>query len=253
MIGVSQPGRAIERLRHQWPRPNQRWDRPNSESEVARMISSSGPPDRTDREYSDRVNPLQRVARNPTAYRWLVLKGRPIAVALESLLRFASTGRVGVLDLTGLPNVQVTTSGRKTGLARTATVQYVPAGDGLIVIGSNWGRERHPSWSANLKATERVTVRERGHRFTAKVRLLTGEERDQAWATVLVHWPNYQIAQDCAGARRFRLFLLTPIDDAHTSRACDLTKSTPLVAPRQWTDDCNVPSRPRKGGDQWTP
>ena len=194
------------------------------------MISSSGPPDRTDREYSDRVNPLQRVARNPTAYRWLVLKGRPIAVALESLLRFASTGRVGVLDLTGLPNVQVTTSGRKTGLARTATVQYVPAGDGLIVIGSNWGRERHPSWSANLKATERVTVRERGHRFTAKVRLLTGEERDQAWATVLAHWPNYQIAQDCAGARRFRLFLLTPIDDAHTSRACDLTKSTPLVA-----------------------
>ena len=217
------------------------------------MISSSGPPDRTDREYSDRVNPLQRVARNPTAYRWLVLKGRPIAVALESLLRFASTGRVGVLDLTGLPNVQVTTSGRKTGLARTATVQYVPAGDGLIVIGSNWGRERHPSWSANLKATERVTVRERGHRFTAKVRLLTGEERDQAWATVLVHWPNYQIAQDCAGARRFRLFLLTPTDDAHTSRACDLTKSTPLVAPRQWTDDCNVPSRPRKGGDQRTP
>src|SRR6516162_466136 len=192
-------------------------DRPNSESEVARMISSSGPPDRTGREYSDPVNPLQRVARNPTAYRWLVLKGRPIAVALESLLRFASTGRVGVLDLTGLPNVQVTTSGRKTGLARTATVQYVPAGDGLIVIGSNWGRERHPSWSANLKATERVTVRERGNRFTAKVRLLTGEERDQAWATVLAHWPNYQIAQDCAGARRFRLFLLTPIDDARVT------------------------------------
>jgi len=160
------------------------------------------------------VNPLKRVAQNPTAYRWLVLKGRPIAEALESLLRFASTGRMGVLDLTGLPNVQVTTSGRKTGLARTATVQYVPAGNGLILVGSNWGRECHPSWSANLKAAERVTVRERGHRFTAQVRLLTGEERDKAWATVLAQWPNYQIAQDCAAPRRFRLFLLTPTADA---------------------------------------
>ena len=157
-----------------------------------------------------RVNPLQRVARNPTAYRWLVLRGRAIAEALESLLRFATGGRVGVLDLAGLPNVQITTSGRKTGLARTATVQYVPDGDGMVLVGSNWGRKRHPSWSANLKATERAVVRRRGQRFVAKVRPLTGAERDKAWATVLAHWPNYQIAQDHAGARRFRLFLLTP-------------------------------------------
>ena len=133
-----------------------------------------------------------------------------MAEGVEALLRFASKGRLGVLDLTGLPNAQVTTSGRNTGLARTATVQCVPAGDGLIVVGSNWGLRRHPSWSANLKATQWVTVRRRGHRFTAKVRLLTGEERDEAWATVIAHWPNYQIAQDRADGRRFRLFLLTP-------------------------------------------
>ena len=158
------------------------------------------------------MNPLQRVARNPTAYRWLVLSGRPIAELLESFLRFATKGRVGVLDLAGVPNVQITIPGRKTGLARTATVQYVPTGEGLIIVGSNWGLERHPSWSANLKATERVTVRKRGHRFTAKVRLLTCEQRDQAWAKVLAHWPNYQIAQDRAGGRRFRLFLLMPTE-----------------------------------------
>ncbi len=156
------------------------------------------------------MNPLQRVARNPTAYRWLVLRGRPVAEGVEALLRFATKGRVGVLDLTGLPNAQVTTSGRKTGLARTASVQCVPVGDGLIVVGSNWGRPGHPSWSANLKAAERVTVRRRGQRFTAKVRLLTGQERDKVWATVVAHWPNYQIAQDRAAGRPFRRFLLTP-------------------------------------------
>ncbi|OBG77064.1 nitroreductase [Mycobacterium sp. E3298] len=156
------------------------------------------------------MNPLQRVARNPAAYRRLVLTGRPVAESLEALLRFATTGRFGVLDLVGLPNVQITTSGRKTGLARTATVQYVPLDGGLLVVGSNWGRDRHPSWSANLKATQRVTVRRRGHRFVASVRLLTGAERDQAWSTAVAHWPNYQVAQDRAGPRKFRLFLLMP-------------------------------------------
>jgi deazaflavin-dependent oxidoreductase (nitroreductase family) len=156
------------------------------------------------------MNPLQRVARNPTAYRWLVLPARPMAVRLESVLRFVTAGRIGVLDLTGLPSVQITTKGRKTGLARTATVQCVPVDDGLVLVGSNWGRRHHPSWSANLQAAERVNVRGHGDFYTAKARLLTGEERDRTWATVLAHWPNYQIAQDRAGRRQFRLFLLTP-------------------------------------------
>lgn len=157
------------------------------------------------------MNPLQRLVRNPSAYRALMRSGRPIVEGLESLLRFATRGRFGLLDLAGLPNVRITTSGRKTGLARSATVQYVPFCGALLVVGSNWGRERHPSWSANLKAVQRVTVRRRGHRFVAKIRLLSGEEREEAWAAVLDQWPNYRVAQDRAGRRRFRLFLLTPI------------------------------------------
>lgn len=156
------------------------------------------------------MNPLQRVFRNPAVYRRVLLDGPPIADTLEALVRFATSGRFGVLDLAGLPNVRITTPGRKTGLARSATVQYVPVDNGLLLVGSNWGRKRHPSWSANLKATQRVTVRRRGQRFVAAVRLLTGDERDQAWSAVVAHWPNYQIAQHRAGERQFRLFLLTP-------------------------------------------
>ncbi len=177
------------------------------------------------------MNPLQRIARNPTAYRLLILDAPRVAESLEELIRFATTGRAGVLDLMGLPNVRITTAGRKTGLARAATVQYVPTPDGLVVVGSNWGREHHPSWSANLMASERVTVRERGHRFVAKVRLLTGAERDRAWATVLAHWPNYRLAQERAGARRFRLFLLTPtpLQDARATRLSASAATGPPV------------------------
>lgn len=156
------------------------------------------------------MNPLQRLARNPTAYRLLVLSGHRIVEGLESMLRFLTSGRLGVLDLAGLLNVRITVSGRKTGLARSATVQYVPFRGGLLLVGSNWGRASHPSWSANLTAAQRVTVRRRGHRFVATVRLLSGPEREEAWAAALALWPNYRLAQDRAGRRRFRLFLLMP-------------------------------------------
>lgn len=84
------------------------------------------------------MNPLQRWARNPTAYRLLMLNGHHIVESLEAMLRFLTSGRLGVLDLAGLPNVRITISGRKTGLARSATVQYVPFRDGLLLVGSNW-------------------------------------------------------------------------------------------------------------------
>ena len=156
------------------------------------------------------MNPLQRWVRNPTAYRLLILHGHQVVECLEAVLRFLTSGRFGVLDLAGLPNVRITVSGRKTGLARSATVQYVPFREGLLLVGSNWGRARHPSWSANLKGAQRVTVRRRGHRFLATAQLLGGAQRDEAWHEVLAAWPNYRLAQECAGGRRFRLFLLTP-------------------------------------------
>lgn len=154
--------------------------------------------------------PLQRCLRNPTAYRLLILNGHQVVEWLEAVLRILTSGRLGVFDLAGLPNVRITSSGRTTGLARSATVQYAPFDESLLLVGSNWGRARHPSWSANLKAAQRVTVRRDGQRFVATVQLLTGTERDEAWDKAMATWPNYRLAQKCAGRRRFRHFLLTP-------------------------------------------
>ncbi len=115
---------------------------------------------------------------------------------------------VGVLDLAGLPSIQLTVAGRKTGIPRTTPLQYVPDGDVLLLVASNWGADRHPAWSANLMAATQATVCRRQEQFTASVRMLTGADRDQAWNKVLHSWPNYQIAQDIAGGRQFRIFAL---------------------------------------------
>ncbi|WP_418006055.1 nitroreductase family deazaflavin-dependent oxidoreductase [Mycobacterium sp. PDNC021] len=115
------------------------------------------------------------------------------------------------MDLVGLPAIRVTVAGRRTGMSRTSTLYCVDDGNRVLVIGSNWGHEDHPAWSANLIAVSEVDVRRRLYQGRATVRLLTGTERDQAWATILRRWPSYQIAQDRVPQRPFRIFELKPI------------------------------------------
>jgi deazaflavin-dependent oxidoreductase (nitroreductase family) len=155
-------------------------------------------------------NPLQTLARRPWTYR-LLLRFHRCIPPVEWVLRRLSGGRVGVLDLVSLPSVQVTVSGRKTGAMRTTTLQYVPDGDALLLVASNWGTHNHPAWSANLMAAQQVSVRRRDEEFTAAVHMLTGPGRDLAWQKIIEFWPNYQIAQDLTGGRKFRIFKLTQI------------------------------------------
>jgi deazaflavin-dependent oxidoreductase (nitroreductase family) len=156
------------------------------------------------------TNPLQAVARRPASYR-LMLKQSAMVERTERAMRRLTQGRLGVLDLVGLPSVVVTAPGRKTGIPRVTTLQYLPDGDAMLLVGSNWGRQAHPAWSANLMAAERISVRRRNERFDASVRSLTGDERDRVWERIIEFWPNYQIAQQLAAVREFRLFSLERI------------------------------------------
>lgn len=153
-------------------------------------------------------NPLRALIERPGVYR-LVLKQGRLTEASEGVLRWATSGRIGVLDLVGLPNLRVIVPGRNTGLFRIITLQCVLDGDRLIVVGSNWARRVHPAWSDNLIAAREVTILRRGERFQASVRLLTAADRAQAWEKVLASWPNYALAQDLSEGREFRLFELT--------------------------------------------
>jgi deazaflavin-dependent oxidoreductase (nitroreductase family) len=143
------------------------------------------------------------------------MKRRALIDRTERVLRRVSKDRIGVLDLVGLPSIQISVPGRKTGVPRTTSLQYVPAGDAFLVVGSNWGSATHPAWSANLMDAHQVTVRRRDEQFTASVRMLTGDQREQAWHKVVDFWPNYQIAHDLAGGRQFRLFTLERIGSDH--------------------------------------
>ena len=151
--------------------------------------------------------------RAPFGYRWM-LRSRVIIEWADRLLRRVTRNRIGVLDLAGLPSIRVTVPGRKTGIPRTCTLQVIPDRDALLVVESNWGRTTPAAWPANFLAAGQVTVQRGDQTFPASVRLLSGPERQRAWEKILVRWPAYQVAQDLAGAREFRLFALLQIAPA---------------------------------------
>ena len=97
------------------------------------------------------LNPLKVALEQPSLYRVLI-RLTALTNCSERALRTITKDRLGVLDLMGLPSIQLTVAGRKTGVLRTTSVQYVPDGDLVLVVASNWGSDRHPAWSANLGA-----------------------------------------------------------------------------------------------------
>ncbi len=79
-----------------------------------------------------------------------------------------SDGRVGKHS-NRVPALLLTTTGRKSGLARTNGLTYCRDRGDLIVVASNGGSDRPPAWLLNLQADPRVTVRvgrtgDEGHR-----------------------------------------------------------------------------------------
>jgi deazaflavin-dependent oxidoreductase (nitroreductase family) len=80
--------------------------------------------------------------------------------------------------LADLPVAWLTTTGAKSGAQRTSPVLAIPCGDGrLVVIASNYGQRRNPSWYHNLRANPRTRVLFDGTEREMLARELDGDER----------------------------------------------------------------------------
>lgn len=157
------------------------------------------------------LNPLPALGRTLARMPW-VMRAGPVIAVLERTVRRLTRGRHGVLDLAGLPSMQLTVLGRRSGVPRTVSLLYVPDGpDRYLLVGSNWGRPEHPSWSANLAAAADAEVHSGGARTKVRVEQLRGTVRERAWERAVAYWPGYAMEQRLAGTRRFRLFELTSI------------------------------------------
>ncbi|WP_156687999.1 nitroreductase family deazaflavin-dependent oxidoreductase [Mycobacterium sp. Marseille-P9652] len=135
--------------------------------------------------------------------------GLHMAPQVDKLLIPRTNGRLSAfgIDRVGL----VTTTGAKSGQQRVQPLVLIEDGDGLLAIGSNYGREKHPGWSANLLAHPDCTVEFKGPPKPYRAELLTGEARAAAWETAVDVYAGYENYRERCAPREIRVFRLRPV------------------------------------------
>ena len=157
-------------------------------------------------------NPLQR------ALRWLA-KGKfggwmalNVAYRLDPHLMRASRGLLKVPS--GTPTVLLSHTGAKSGKERTTPLVYFTDNGNVVLIASQTGKPKHPSWFHNLKANPEVQLWSGGRGGTYRAREAEGEERARLWKLATQLYPgydDYQRRADVAG-RRIPVVVCEPRD-----------------------------------------
>jgi deazaflavin-dependent oxidoreductase (nitroreductase family) len=148
---------------------------------------------------------IEQALMSPVGYQYLLHLAPRIDKVLipptNGRLSSAGIGRVGL----------VTTTGAKSGLQRTHPLTLIKDSDGLLAIGSNYGRAKHPGWSANLLAHPECTVEFMAPTAPYRAELLTDEARASAWAAAVDFYAGYERYRASCSPREIRVFRLRPV------------------------------------------
>lgn len=112
--------------------------------------------------------------------------------------------------LAGLPVLDITTTGRKSGAPRRTHLIAVPYGDTLALLGTNFGQAATPAWVLNLEADPSLEVSYRGTTISATARPATPAEKAEVLARSEGIYPGYREYQKRISGRELRVFVLEP-------------------------------------------
>ncbi|MFF7204645.1 MULTISPECIES: nitroreductase family deazaflavin-dependent oxidoreductase [unclassified Streptomyces] len=149
-----------------------------------------------------------RLVRKVSSTRLFAKVAPHVIPAMDRAVHRLTRGKV-LLSAQMLPGVILTARGARTGRPRVTPLACMPEESGdWILIGSNFGREGHPAWTANLLKHPEAEVSWKGEDIAVRASLLEGEERERVWKEALRFWPPYATYQSRI-TRRIRLFRLT--------------------------------------------
>lgn len=119
----------------------------------------------------------------------LVLKAMNCTHRTLLAVTFGKVGR----RLLGMPVLELTTTGRKSGQPRSSMLTSpLQVGDAYVVVASRGGDDHHPAWFLNLQANPDVEVSiERGPKQSMHARVATASERAELWPKIASQHPNY--------------------------------------------------------------
>jgi len=99
-------------------------------------------------------------------------------------------GRVGG-PFEGAPLLLLTSTGAKSGQARTTPVVYLPDGERMLIFASKAGAPTHPAWYHNLLAHPEASVELGTETIAVTASEVSGEQRDQLFARQAAVMPQF--------------------------------------------------------------
>lgn len=158
-----------------------------------------------------KVNGFQRLMQrfgSSTGGAWMFSK---LLAPSDRVIHRISKGRTSAPEvLAGLPVIMVTTTGRRSGEARTSPLIAVPVGDTLALLGTNFGQTNTPAWVFNLEADPKLTVRFHDRALDLVARSATDDERAAVWRNSAGIYGGYEKYRERIEGRDIRIFVLEP-------------------------------------------
>ena len=130
---------------------------------------------------------------------------------MDAVMLKLSHGRHTVTEIVGLPIIQITTIGAKSGEPRTMPLVSLFDGEKIALIGSNFGRQHNPGWYYNLKANPQCTVQVNGREQKFIARQTEGEEREKYWQMAVSYYKGYDLYKVRAAHRQIPVIILGPV------------------------------------------
>jgi deazaflavin-dependent oxidoreductase (nitroreductase family) len=112
--------------------------------------------------------------------------------SVHRLLVGLTRGRVGH-EFGGMPVVELTTIGRRSGKPRTVLLTApLRQDEGYVVVASRGGDDQHPAWFLNLRDRPEVEVAIKGGaKQPMRARIVSAEERAVMWPQIADRYPGY--------------------------------------------------------------
>jgi F420H(2)-dependent quinone reductase len=114
---------------------------------------------------------------------------------LHSILYRSSNGVIGG-RIANSPVLLLTTTGRRSGRRRTVPLLYLMDGSNVVLVASNGGAVRHPSWWVNLQTTPEAWIQIKGIRRRVKAEQASGSEKQRLWPRLTAMYPGYRRYQE---------------------------------------------------------
>jgi deazaflavin-dependent oxidoreductase (nitroreductase family) len=103
----------------------------------------------------------------------------------------------------------LTTTGRKSGVERDTPLFFFPDEGHFVIIASNGGAPKHPTWWLNLQSNPHAKIQIRSRVIPVTARQADTEESQRLWAIISENYKNF-VEYQKRTTRAIPIVILTP-------------------------------------------